>query len=72
MKLFIFKTDIDTPAKVDSINSIFNNNNNIIDVSIDLEDIDNVLRIEAEDTVSKTYLTHQVINKGFNCEELAD
>ncbi|XRE43190.1 hypothetical protein ACIVBQ_001394 [Tenacibaculum discolor] len=72
MKLFIYGTDIDTKKKEDSIRQLFNKDNNIINVSIDLEDVDNVLRIEATDITTEADIINKVKEKGFNCVELAD
>ncbi|MDE1205442.1 hypothetical protein [Tenacibaculum larymnensis] len=72
MKLFIYGTDIDTKKKEDSIRQLFNQDNNIINVSIDLEDVDNVLRIEATDITTEADIINKVKEKGFNCMELAD
>lgn len=72
MKLFIYGTDIDTKKKEDSIRQLFNQDNNIINVSIDLEDVDNVLRVEATDITTEADIINKVKEKGFNCMELAD
>ncbi|MDP2540113.1 MULTISPECIES: methyltransferase type 11 [Tenacibaculum] len=72
MKLFIYGTDIDTKKKEESIRQLFNQDNNIINVSIDLEDVDNVLRIEATDITTEADIINKVKEKGFNCMELAD
>ncbi|AZJ32987.1 MULTISPECIES: hypothetical protein [Tenacibaculum] len=72
MKLFIYGTDIDTKKKEDSIRQLFNKDNNIINISIDLEDVDNVLRIEATDIITEADIINKVKEKGFNCMELAD
>ena len=72
MKLCIYGTDIDTKKKEESIRQLFNQDNNIINVSIDLEDVDNVLRIEATDITKEAYIINKVKEIGFNCMELAD
>ncbi|MGG6229669.1 hypothetical protein [Tenacibaculum sp. SDUM215027] len=72
MKLFIYGTDIDTKKKEESIRQLFNQDNNIINLSIDLEDVDNVLRIEATDITKEADIINKVKEKGFNCMELAD
>lgn len=72
MKLFIFSTNINTQQKVKSVHQLFNNDQNIIDFSVDIEDIDNVLRIEATDIINESDIINRVKNKGFNCVELAD
>lgn len=72
MKLFIFKTDIDTEQKVSLVNKLFQTDRNIIDISIDIEDVDNVLRLETTDGINEFEIVSRVQNKGFSCVELAD
>lgn len=72
MKLFIYGTDIDTEYKVKSIHNLFYEDTNIIDISIDIEDVDNVLRIEATDYVEENDIINKVEKKGFHCVELVD
>lgn len=72
MQLFIFKTNIKSREKVISISSLFENMNSVFDWNIDLQDIDNVLRIEASETINEADLIHLVRTKGFYCETLND
>ncbi|WP_064966755.1 hypothetical protein [Tenacibaculum ovolyticum] len=72
MKLFIYGTNIDTEDKVRSIYRLFNQDDNIINVSIDLEDIDNVLRIETTDFINEYDIITKVEKDGFNCIALND
>ncbi|WP_428743429.1 hypothetical protein [Tenacibaculum sp.] len=72
MKLFIYGTDIDTKKKEQSIRQLFNQDSNIINLSVDIEDVDNVLRIEATDLTKEADIINKVKEKGFNCMELAD
>ncbi|MCK0136089.1 hypothetical protein [Arenibacter sp. S6351L] len=72
MELLIFQTDIKSKKKVKSISPILNGRSDILKWSIDLEDIDNVLRIEATENL----LEEEVINlakvKGFHVKALSD
>jgi len=72
MELLIFQTDIKSKKKVKSISPILNGRSDILKWSIDLEDIDNVLRIEATENL----LEEEVINlakvKGFHIKALSD
>lgn len=72
MEILIFRTDIKSKKSVKSLKSTFNNHSDIIKWSIDLEDIDNVLRIE----VTKNLLEENVIDlvkvKGFYIKPLSD
>lgn len=54
MELLIFRTDIKSVDKVRHIQSILDDYPGVISWSVDLEDIDNVLRIEATDELSET------------------
>lgn len=72
MKLFIYGTDINTPQKAIAIQKVFHNDTNIIDISVDIEDIDNVLRIEATDVANELEVIRKVKNNGFNCVDLVD
>ena len=70
MKLLIYSTNINTPEKVKVVNELFNLDNNIIDLSVDIEDIDNVLRIETTDKIDEIEVVSKVLKQGFNCVEL--
>ena len=72
MKLLIYSTNINTPEKVQVVNELFNLDNNIIDLSVDIEDIDNVLRIETTDKIDEVEVVSRVLKQGFNCVELVD
>lgn len=70
MKLLIYSTNINTPEKVQVVNEIFHMDNNIIDLSVDIEDIDNVLRIETTDKIDEIEVVSRVLKQGFHCVEL--
>ncbi|MGB5819391.1 MAG: hypothetical protein WBG90_07880 [Saonia sp.] len=72
MKLLIFRTDIKTKKKVKTIKPLFNNLSTITDWSIDLEDIDNVLRIETAEDLNEREIIHLLSTYGFQCEALTD
>jgi hypothetical protein len=72
MKLLILRTDIKTKKKVKLIKSLFNDHASIINWSIDIEDIDNVLRIEATNNLNESDLIGLIKTEGFYCESLAD
>jgi hypothetical protein len=72
MKLVILRTDIKTKKKVKRMKPVFNNHPIINTWSIDTEDIDNVLRIEAEDNLLEDEVKKLVIENGFYCEDLPD
>ena len=70
MNLFIFRTDIKTKKKVESIKPFLNSHSNIIKWSIDLEDIDNVLRIEAHDNLHEDDIINLMTHQGYYCGDL--
>ncbi|MFT4576241.1 MAG: hypothetical protein ACI9SI_001160 [Polaribacter sp.] len=72
MKLVILRTDIKTKKKVKKMKTVFNNHPVISKWSIDIEDIDNVLRIEAAGNLHKDDVKRLVTENGFYCEELPD
>lgn len=72
MELLIFRTDIKSKKKVKSVRTVFNNHSDIIKWSIDLEDIDNVLRIEATKNLSEEEVIDLVKINGFYIQALLD
>ena len=72
MELLLFRTDIKSKKKVKSLKSMFNNHNDILDWSVDLEDIDNVLRIEATVNVTEDDIVQLVKDNGFYIKTLTD
>ncbi|WP_062061218.1 hypothetical protein [Aquimarina longa] len=72
MELLLFRTDIKSKKKVKSLKSVFNNHSEIINWSVDLEDIDNVLRIEATTNLSEKDVMDLVRIKGFYIQIMLD
>lgn len=70
--LHIFRTDIKTKKKVKSIKPVLDNIPNIQEWSIDLEDTDNVLRVEARNNLTANEVILLIKTYGFYCEELED
>ncbi|OEJ99331.1 hypothetical protein A8C32_09195 [Flavivirga aquatica] len=70
MNLLIFRTDIKTKKKVKIIKPLFNNHSSIIKWSIDIEDIDNVLKIEATKNLNENDIINLIRTKGFYCKPL--
>lgn len=71
MNVYVYKTDINSPSLIESVKPLLNSYQYISDWSIDIEDIDNVLRI-----ISVKLLENDIIriinSKGFICEALPD
>ena len=72
MEILIFKTNIETNKKVDLLMPVFLNNVDILDWNIDIEDIDNVLRVETNNNVKEHDIISLVKSEGFLCEVLSD
>jgi len=72
MKILIFRTDIKTKKKFKVIKPLFNEHPGIYDWSIDIEDIDNVLRIEATENLIESDVINLSKIQGFYCEVLKD
>tara|TARA_R110000796_G_scaffold35017_3_gene90177 strand:- start:165686 stop:165901 length:216 start_codon:yes stop_codon:yes gene_type:complete len=71
MKLLLFRTDIKTKKKVNSLKPLFNTNV-ITNWSVDTEDIDNVLRIEAKENLNESDVIELIEASGHLCEPLPD
>lgn len=72
MKLVILRTDIQTDEKVVAVAALFNNNPEIRDWSVDTEDIDNVLRIEANNRLLENDVIELLRTNGYYGEPLPD
>jgi len=72
MKILIFRTDIKTKKKFKAVKPLFNKHPSISNWSIDIEDIDNVLRIEATENLIESDVISLTKNQGFYCETLKD
>lgn len=72
MKLVILRTDIKTKKKVKKIKPLLKNNPIISNWSVDIEDIDNVLRIETQNDANENEIITMIHNQGFYCESLPD
>jgi len=70
MEVLVFKTNIETRLNLDRMEPIFNNHPNIKVWSIDTEDVDNVLRIEADESLSEKEVIQLIQPIGVQCEVL--
>tara|TARA_R110002073_G_scaffold15953_3_gene62134 strand:+ start:3263 stop:3481 length:219 start_codon:yes stop_codon:yes gene_type:complete len=70
MKLLILRTNIKTKKKVKKVKPLLNDHPLILNWSVDLEDIDNVLRIEAISSLNEREVKSIIQRKGFYCEDL--
>ena len=72
MKLLIFRTDIENKNNVKTLKPLFNDHSSIINWSIDLEDVDKVLKVEAIENLNEKDIANLVSLNGFSCESLPD
>lgn len=72
MKLFILKTDISSRRQLDRLAPVFEQNKCIRRWTVDLEDIDKVLKVETNNDSEQNELIRLVRDQGIYCEELAD
>ena len=70
MHIHIFKTNVSSKKDVNMIGMSLSSNPKIMDWSIDLEDIDKVLRIEAHKNLCENDIVEDLITSGFYCEVL--
>ncbi len=72
MKLLIFKTNIEGENKVKSLFSLFTFCPEIYEWTVDLEDRDKVLRIEASESFKQESLVELLRVVNLRCEALPD
>lgn len=70
MNLLIFKTDIENKEKVETIKPFLNNHSNIIKWTIDLDDIDNVLKVKFKKDLTENDIIKAINTQGFYCDVL--
>jgi hypothetical protein len=71
MYTLIFKTNIESELALKEIEAAFVMDTNLLDWSVDREDIDKVLRIESKINNSQEII-NTVRHAGYVCEELPD
>ncbi|WP_406684073.1 hypothetical protein N1F78_15490 [Seonamhaeicola sp. MEBiC1930] len=69
-RIHILKTNIKSKPAVNTLKLLFNAHPDIVRWSIDLEDIDKVLRVETNNNIEQEDIIEQVSSRGFYCEEL--
>ncbi|MBO6763107.1 MAG: hypothetical protein JJ909_19295, partial [Roseivirga sp.] len=72
LKLLIFKTNIANESRIKKVNALLAYNPGLLDWSIDMEDRDKVLRIEAEDQVDESDVMEIVNSWGVECYSMED
>lgn len=69
-QIMVFKTDVHKPEMVNQLNSLFSMREQIEEWTVDTEDIDNVLRIVCEKSLTEYEVISLMKTKGFSCEEM--
>ncbi len=72
MELLVFETNIKSKKKVKSLKPLFNTHSDILKWSVDLEDVDKVLRIEATPNLSEKEVMNLIRIHGFYIKPLPD
>ena len=72
MELFIFKTDIRTKRQIKQLKPVLESNSHISRWTIDMDDIDRVLKVETDVNSCQEELITLVKSQGIYCEELPD
>ena len=71
MDVLVFKTDLRTKSQLRAVSPIFKHLP-VQKWTVDTEDIDKVLRIEAIGQLTETDVISRIKKKGFYCEALTD
>lgn len=70
LNVLVFRSTIDTPAKVKQVREALLSDHNIYQVDVDLEDADKVLRVECHPDYSPKQLREHISQVGFECTRL--
>ena len=71
-RIFVFRTNIKTKKKAKVIKPLLNGISSITKWTVDYEDIDNVLRIEAKAYLDEATIINKIKNCGYHCEALKE
>lgn len=72
MKLFILKTNIKSQVQVNKLKPVFQKYEHIARWTVDLDDIDKVLKVETKVDAEQNEMIKIVQDQGIFCEELQD
>lgn len=70
--ILIFKTNISHGERINGIKHDFEANKNITRWYLDLDDIDNVLKVQTDSSIKEKDIITIVKSNGFHCEILTD
>lgn len=71
LEVLVFKTNISSDKEIEKLTKILALEKGILKWNIDINDIDNVLRIESNN-ITVDFIIALLCNAGFECEELSD
>jgi hypothetical protein len=69
--IFVFKTSLSSISEVRTLKPLLDNHYRNAKWNVDLEDCDNILRIDNPTEIALS-VTNLLQDNGFDCEELAD
>ena len=70
LKVLVFRSNINTGEKTDQIRKALLDSDQIYQVDVDLDDVDNVLRVVCHPDFPSKQLREQVYQLGFECAPL--
>ena len=71
MEVLVFKTNLRFKKQINEVTPHINNLQGIARWNVDLDDIDNILRVEARN-LSPRVVEHTLLQAGYVCKELED
>ena len=71
-QVLVFRSNIDHPAKADFVKAELLKNNKVYHTNVDLDDWENVLRVECHPALQAAILEELIRKLGFTCSELPD
>lgn len=70
LHLLIFKTNINCPEKVNQVNALLGKHSEVNSWSVDMEDVDKVLRIQCNGSLSEREMILLLEQENILCEDL--
>ncbi len=72
MKIFVFKTNIDSHLEMSILASIFMNLKGIVRWSVDMQDVDRVLKVVTLEDHNEIEFIRVIRSQGISCDVLPD
>jgi copper chaperone CopZ len=72
MIVYVFVTDIHTGEAADAIRTVLQRVSGILKTTVDLEDVDKVLRVVSETEIPAKVIQKEVHSLGYSCREMGD